>query len=360
MQHGTLPITIANAPIVSRPHAFHHPAQMANPIQLTQPQLQQLIQGLQPQQPAQQPVAGGPGVEKFSSGAPEEWMTWRRTFLVVAQIQGWNAQRAKREIVAAMKGRAAMITRDIAYADNAITTANLLDSYEARFVPQAASRLARNMFAQNAQRPDEDIRDFHGRLRELFMRAYPDYANDAEASTILIDQFTRGLVDRVIAQYVADQNPGNYTDALTFAENRFANDQSRGIHQIAAMSPNGFMAAIGQGAQLCYYCNKPGHIKRDCFSFLRAQGKPVPTRGTFRGRRAGRRGRGGRGGRGRGGRGGYNLAALEFQGEQQPQQQQQPHLAAIEFQGAQPLPTPPPATNATAAAGAATFGLPGN
>jgi Zinc knuckle len=52
-------------------------------------------------------------------------------------------------------------------------------------------------------------------------------------------------------------------------------------------------------APVCYYCNKPGHIKRDCYKFLAASrggntGGSRGSRGARGGRQGGRPGNGGR------------------------------------------------------------------
>ena len=47
---------------------------------------------------------------------------------------------------------------------------------------------------------------------------------------------------------------------------------------------------------VCYYCNKPGHVKRDCYKFLAASrgGNSGGGRGARGGRQGGRPGNGGR------------------------------------------------------------------
>jgi Zinc knuckle len=54
-----------------------------------------------------------------------------------------------------------------------------------------------------------------------------------------------------------------------------------------------------RSAPVCYYCNKPGHIKRDCYKFLAASrggntGGSRGSRGARGGRQGGRPGNGGR------------------------------------------------------------------
>lgn len=241
--------------------------------------------------------ARGRRLDPFESGDAEEWLIWRRNFLIIANIQAWNNERCKQEIVASMKGRAANITRTIPYAGNAITTANLLDAYQARFVPEAASRLARATFSSSTQRPDETVLDFHSRLRSLFQRAYPARPN-IEDDPQLIETFADGLADDNVTQYVHDSNPANYTQALQAAERKQASmhNLERKRQRVAAIRAPAVrgskQAGLARANVLCYYCNKPGHIKRDCFAYQNdlARQSARPRGGRGRGRGVARRG----------------------------------------------------------------------
>ena len=51
--------------------------------------------------------------EKYTSGLADEWVEWRRAFLVEVGIAGWDAARARREIGRAVKGAAQKLVRDI-------------------------------------------------------------------------------------------------------------------------------------------------------------------------------------------------------------------------------------------------------
>jgi hypothetical protein len=58
------------------------------------------------------------------------------------------------------------------------------------------------------------------------------------------------------------------------------------------------LGAMGSDVPVCYYCNKPGHLKKDCYKFRNDLSAGRAGAGGSRGGRAGRYG----GGRGAGGR----------------------------------------------------------
>ena len=80
-------------------------------------------------------------VEKFSSGDPVEWISWRNNFKIAAGANGWNNQKQRRVIATAMTGKVKTHVESIPIEDNdqAADAARLLDAYERRFAPPAAT-----------------------------------------------------------------------------------------------------------------------------------------------------------------------------------------------------------------------------
>jgi len=122
--------------------------------------LQAIINAARP--PAHQPHKK---VEPFSSTDGVEWQTWRTSFEITVRINGWNDQRARRELAAAMTGSAQLYVRDIPVGDDAVPVEDvpvLLAAYEQRFLPQAAGDLARIELREAKQKPDETVVGWHG------------------------------------------------------------------------------------------------------------------------------------------------------------------------------------------------------
>lgn len=75
-------------------------------------------------------------------------------------------------------------------------------------------------FEQARQTPQEKLMDWHGRLRAIFIRAYPNRnaANDDQ----LICAFISGIADPAIKMFILEGAPNTYIDALTWAQNKEA------------------------------------------------------------------------------------------------------------------------------------------
>ena len=269
---------------------------------------------LNAQQLADLMAACRPGVkvEPLSSTKSTDWIAWRDNFVIAADINHWGHQRARREIARAMQGAAKMAVRDIPIGDVAVADNfhQLLQAYEARFMPAAASDLARSEFKEARQKEQETILEWHARLRELYTRAYPNLNAAAVAASLdLRDAFILGLADPSIKADTWKARPANFNAALGEATSIRAGLMVLGGHQHGGFEIKKEMNSIGAGAGFggkfagqCYNCGYTGHRARDC---RRAEGAgaPYPARGGGgnRGNGSSARGRGGSNQRGRGG-----------------------------------------------------------
>jgi len=239
-------------------------------------------------------------VPAFSSGLGNDWIAWKRTFANICELKGWNAAgdanvaRKKSELKAAMEGAAVRQVADID-ADGK-TFQQLLDAYEARFLPAASQRYARAAFKQARQQEGELILAYHTRIRELYSQAHPNKAAaDIETEAELIESFVLGLYHHTVRERTLDSLPQNMTDALATATQKEAT-----LKQLGSMNRRQGLYSMGTDASgppgACWGCGQIGHLKRDCPS-KKKSGKGG---GSFRGRnRWGNRG----GGNSRGGGG---------------------------------------------------------
>lgn len=292
---------------------------MADPIiAMNNQQFQQLLQAVGGAN-ANNVGGGGRKLATFKEASPAEWRVWRKNFETISAIHGWNANRAKQEISAAMEGEAARTVHDIDIQAPA-TAAALLDLYQARLIPAAAGRLARAEFTTARQGTAETLIQWHSRLRELFQRAYP--ARQAAQDQQLIDQFVHQLVDTVIKTHVLDQGPATYAAALDVAQSKQATQalvtgKGNGeatIHAIGGQESTGRGRTTGN----CWYCGQPGHLKMECAEFKRAEAYFNKNRADKNGGQQVQRGgsQGGRSWRGRGyGRGGKGKTGNSSRGK---------------------------------------------
>ncbi len=164
-------------------------------------------------------------LDPYGSGDGTDWAIWRRNCVTRITVNAWNHQRARREIATAMKGAAAAWIQDIDIADtidplpvgtpaskvaDAADYNLLLDAYEARFLPPAASDVLRVQFQKAMQREGETVLAWHSRLCHLFTRAYPHLnAAAVQASPDLKDRFILGLSDAKVWENTWNRRPAD-------------------------------------------------------------------------------------------------------------------------------------------------------
>ena len=258
---------------------------------MEQAQLQQLITALGNSittslQPLRQNnnTGGRKKLSIFTSAKDHEWRGWRENFAIVAEINDWNDLRQRQEAAAAMEGAAKRAVSDINHTAPGTTINRLLDAYEARFITQASSDMARVTFIKAKQKNEETILQWHTRTRELFVRAYPNQVIDT--SRTLIDQFILGLHNPKIIEHVWDRRPATFSAALEEASNKVASlavianrshagstgasggvhiKQEPGIHAFSRdnrfdkkKTPN------KKTDRACWNCDQKGHLIANC------------------------------------------------------------------------------------------------
>ena len=111
-------------------------------------------------------------VDKFASGDGPAFLAWQVIFKIDCDINGWRGDelRMKQELRGAMLPPASAAIADISYEDSC-TMEEMLKKYTERFMPVAASRLAKVQFSTSRQEETESTLLWFGRVRELFERA---------------------------------------------------------------------------------------------------------------------------------------------------------------------------------------------
>ena len=226
------------------------------------------------------------------SGDPLKWYDFRREFQAFHRFVGWTDLQAKGALQTCMRGEAhyAISCLDDLAADRNVTCEQLLEAYERRFVPEAASDVAVLEYDRAVQGPNESIQAFHGRVRHLYFRAHtrPGHRMMPEEDILshLVKSFTKGLRRKAFRLAVRRAAPNTYTAALEAAQREYSAlaadditvDQSlfatntavttRTNHKKHADEPmdvNAMQERRQPSSRYpCRVCNSPKHWKNEC------------------------------------------------------------------------------------------------
>ena len=220
---------------------------------------------------------------KYYSDLPgENFLAWRSQFQVIAEYNRWSQDEGKAMAFAYMSGQALESVMDIKLNDPLESVKDVLDKYQARFLPESRSQMLRAQFDHVVQLPNESIQKLHSRMRVLYQLAYPDLKDRSEIN--LIERFIKALNNREVQNHVRRRKPAKYSDALNVAQEETAFV----LMDAVTHSPNGpqqpmpgdgsFIGAIRARAQAtpavrpaaatsdrkCYYCGEGGHLISRC------------------------------------------------------------------------------------------------
>lgn len=218
----------------------------------------------------------------FEGKDADDWISFRQAFINASLFNNYSNQQAKWALKGCMRGAAFLSIQGLDHEDPNVTFDELLDQYEVKFMPPAASDIARARFETAVQDSKEGILQWHGRLQMLFVRAYGN-AGQVMGEAMLIRSFARGLRHKRVREHVLRSQPQTYDEALNHAQTEqavldsstyipgsapaFATNiggQHQGGANRHARGEPMEIGAMGTGRIQCHSCHLFGHIARDC------------------------------------------------------------------------------------------------
>jgi hypothetical protein len=214
-------------------------------------------------------------------------------FVNAFRFHAYTEEAGKRALKHAMKGVACLATAGIDPEDVALTTNDMLNLYEAKFMPPASSDLARARFETAVQLQTENILQWHARLKILWYRAYGAAGAAAGGGAagafgplgeaVVVRSFARGLKNKKVREHVLRTQCNTYDEALQAAQTEQAVIDSTswipgsmpnfpsnigGAVSKGGKSHSGEepmeIGAMGSGRIQCHTCHQFGHIAKDC------------------------------------------------------------------------------------------------
>jgi hypothetical protein len=219
----------------------------------------------------------------FFGREEDDWSSFRVAYINAANFNRFSQTQFKQALLGCMRESAFLAVQNLNHQDDDETGIELLDRYEAKFLPPAASDLARSKFETATQMEKESIIGWHGRVLGLFSRAYGLAGNMGEA--LLIRAFARGIRNRRVREHCLRSQPQTFDAALAAAQTEQSVLDSSSFIPGAA-PPNTTIA--GQKVQRtghrqggaepmeigalssatattqCHSCRSYGHFARDC------------------------------------------------------------------------------------------------
>ena len=216
---------------------------------------------------------------------PIKWVTFSKQFTRVANLNNWDKKRSKLLLHTCMQDAAARAVEHIEFDDN-LSLEDAIQRFAKIFVNPASTQLYKQKFKEASRQPGEELILWHTRAREMFMRAYPK-ENDQENNEDLKERFVLGLRNRQLSHSLLsaeNYSAMTFTEVLTRAQNLQGSlmQCQKTYADVNAINPSSStsVSALSSGATgkkssnvICYHCDKPGHVLKECRSFERARAR---------------------------------------------------------------------------------------
>lgn len=257
----------------------------------------------------------------------QDWRSYYAQFKVIAEYNQWSVRQQAMQLVRSLQGSARSILADMEPTQMSDLTA-LVTAIERRYQPRERTLAHKALFNNRRQGMREDVSTYGEALRLLALQAFPNI-DPLHREGRIIDRFLEGLqntelrkslylrhldsfdgvlsaavewealdeaimlggtwkprdlervntvVEKDVSEHVQNETLSllkQIMERVSELETRATTNPQRTASQTHASNPDTkiprLMGDLAQpsGQIRCLYCHKQGHIKRDCFRYLR-------------------------------------------------------------------------------------------
>ncbi|XP_065923756.1 uncharacterized protein [Magallana gigas] len=225
------------------------------------------------------------------------WLDYHAHFEACADINGWSYATKGLYLAVSLRGNAQGVLGNMPRGTKPDFD-SLVQALEDRFAPPSQTELYRVQMRERRQRAGETLPELGQAIQRLAYLAYPTASAEIR-ETLAKDQFVDALVDSEMRIRIKQSRPRHLNDAIQLAVELEAYNRAerKGYARPTAPDPEndtlaktidalnakidslqlevkslkrqgGGDAQLRPRAQeqqkLCYYCRKPGHIRKDC------------------------------------------------------------------------------------------------
>ena len=215
-------------------------------------------------------------IQAFDGSDPKKFRQWVKEISKYCTIVSADEDRKKRVTFGTSRGVVSSFIERFLRENPSSAYKDLISELTKQFSDVTDAHSALQLLRKIKQGKHESLQAFHERLVDVAEQAF-DKANLATQAyqDQLVMCFTDGLHDNRVARYIIRQKPKDLKNALELAMNernllRQLDIRGKNESHGAPYTDQGFREGeepmeIGAVKQIvCYRCNKPGHMKKDC------------------------------------------------------------------------------------------------